>query len=316
MTCKICTASKLKKIDTFKPYQDKTWRFEIYDCLRCKTRFALRDSNICYHEEIHASKDSAYQTHYQMAKKVKALLNSDLLQCQQLLIHKSQAIHDLLDYIEKQPKEIRILEIGCSTGYVTAFLQKLGYYNTLGIDISQTAIDYAQSMFGSHYALQADKKNYDVIFHVGLIGCVNDPKEFLHLYLDCLDDDGVMFFNAPNVNSIYETKELWVSTPPPDLIYLFQKEGLIKMIDNPYLIQIKEMASPANSIIKYINKFKKRENNIYPRRFSNTRQNTSNKHLPYFIKSALFVMIRLLIVLKVIKKIPDEYGLIAKITKK
>ena len=316
MTCNICGSLELEKIHTFKPYQDKSWTFELYDCLICETRFALRDNTVSYHEEIHASKDSSYQTHYLMAENVKMLLNSNLPKCQKLLTRKSQAIQDLFKYIDKQKKEINILEIGCSTGYVTAFLQQKGYTNTLGIDISKTAIDYAKAKFGDFYALQADNKKYDVIFHIGLIGCVDNPKEFLHFYLNYLQDDGVMFFNAPNVQSIHETKELWVSTPPPDLIYLFKKDGLAQMIGKLYHVQIQEVTTPANILVKYINKFKNKTNNIYPRNFIQPQRKASSSRIPIFIKSTLFFIIEILVSFKIIMRFSDEYGLIVKITKK
>jgi len=316
MVCKICGSNKVNKIDVFKPYQDKDWSFEIYNCLVCQTRFALRDNKICYHEEIHSSKDSSYNTHYQMAEKVKSLMDIDMNKCKNFLDKRSNVLKDLFSYILNKPKDIDILEVGCSTGYVTAFLQKLGYVHTLGVDISKTAIEYADATFGNFYSIEKEDKRYDVIFHTGVIGCVDNPNEFLDYYLKSLKDDGVMFFNTPNVDSVYETNELWVSTPPPDLIYLFKESNFRKIIDSQYNIEIKKTFTPANVIVKHINKYKKKKNNNYPRSFIASKKNITSKKINPIIKQTIFFMVKILVKLKILKNYSDEYGLIIKINRK
>jgi SAM-dependent methyltransferase len=316
MICKICGSSRVNKIEIFKPYVDREWLFEIYDCSVCQARFALRDNVICYHEEIHSSKDSSYNAHYQMAKEVKKLIDTDINRCKEFLDNRSQVLKDLFLYISERPKEINILEVGCSSGYVTAFLQKWGYINTLGIDISSTAIEYANSTFGNFYSMEKEDKKYDVIFHTGVIGCVDNPTEFLAYYLESLKSNGIMFFNAPNVDSVYETNELWVSTPPPDLIYLFKESSLKKNIDSHYDVEIKKTFTPANIIVKYIKRYKKKKNNIYPRNFIISQNNILSKNINPLIKKSIFYLVTLLVRLKILKNYSDEYGLIVKIKRK
>ncbi len=41
----------------------------------------------------------------------------------------------------KNSQKLSILEVGCPTGYVTAYLQNIGYKDSLGTNISSSAIN-------------------------------------------------------------------------------------------------------------------------------------------------------------------------------
>ncbi len=316
MNCNICKSGRITKLDDFKPYTDKNWTFEIYECLDCKTRFAVRDSSINYHEEIHTSKNSPYDFHYKSAEIVKEFLNTDIVKCQVFLGDRSVVLSDLFDYVKDKPKHISILEIGCSTGYVTALMQKMGFTNSRGIDISETVINYANSMFGDFYSLKAEEKKYDIIFHTGLIGCVDEPIEFLNYYLNYLKNDGIMLFNAPNVDSVVEINELWVSTPPPDLIYLFKDKSIENSLGNSYNIKIKKTFTPVNILMKYMNRYKKKKNNSYPREFVISSGKRKSRKINLHLKKGIFFFIKIFVKLRILNNYSDEYGLIVRIAKK
>ena len=316
MTCKICQSSKVEKIDDFKPYIDKDWNFEIYNCLDCHTRFALRNNSIDYHEEMHKTANSPYKFHYETAQEIKHLLSNDLKACETILSKKSPVLQDLFTYLKcNRNQNLSILEIGCSTGYITAYLQKIGYQDSLGIDISSSAITYAQSAFGDYYALQEEPgKNYDVIFHTGLIGCVDNPIKFLNHYLNLLSDGGIMFFNAPNVDSVKETNELWVSTPPPDLVYLFKDNIFERVLNGKYALNVTKTLSPLRILKKYVNKFNKSKNNTYPRNFVSP-EISNIKPVNIYVKKMLYITIKILVKIKLLKHYSDDYGLIYQIKK-
>jgi SAM-dependent methyltransferase len=124
------------------------------------------------------------------------------------------------------PKETRLLEIGCSRGYLTSYFILAGY-NVTGIDISHEAVAAAERDFGKHF-LHADApevaKNapYDVVYHVGMIGCVGNPVSLTDGLLRLLRPGGKLLFNAPNVNGCYLRGQPWLDTaPPPDAVTLF-----------------------------------------------------------------------------------------------
>ena len=311
MKCKLCSSSKTVFLEEFKPYLDKNWLFKMYDCKECQSRFCLRDSSFNYHEEIHSSLNSPYQFHYRIAKEVKKKFK-DLNRCEKYLSARSPIFFKIMKYLNSQSKELNILEVGCSTGYVTAFLQKKGFKNTLGIDISQSVISYAKREFGDFYALNEERgKKYDVIFHSGLIGCVDNPVEFLEYYLSLLTKDGVMFFNAPDVDSIKESNKLWVSTPPPDLIYLFKDNFLENYFSNNFSLKVEKSTTPLVILSKHIQKFRDKKKASYPRTFISDssvllKENFIKKQLKYIVSSVVLLLVKL----KLLKDYSDEYGLL------
>lgn len=52
-------------------------------------------------------------------------------------------------YPNIQPKNINVLEVGCGSGSNIKYLAELGY-NVYGIDISETAVNYAKTSFLQH----------------------------------------------------------------------------------------------------------------------------------------------------------------------
>jgi len=63
---------------------------------------------------------------------------------------------------------------------------------------------------------------YDVIYHVGVIGCVADPIGLTTELLRMLRPGGKLLFNAPNRGGLHLNGQLWLdSAPPPDLVTLF-----------------------------------------------------------------------------------------------
>ena len=63
---------------------------------------------------------------------------------------------------------------------------------------------------------------YDLVFHVGTIGCVPDPVAMTTRCLELLRPGGRLLFNAPNRNALNLDNQLWFeSAPPPDVVTLF-----------------------------------------------------------------------------------------------
>jgi len=320
MICDICNSDNIDKIYKFKPYNDIEFEFNIYDCLNCQTRFA-KSLHLDYDKTIlHSNVESPYLEHYKKANEVKELLKNNLNQFEYEFLQNDLLLKKVLMEIDNfNDKNISILEIGCSTGYITAFLQAKGYKNAFGIDISHEPIEYAKKTFGNFYATKEEDKKYDIIFFTGVIGCVSSPMEFLNYYLEFLTKKGVMLFNAPDVDSVKETNETWVSSPPPDVIFLFQRELFLKSFEEKYEIGSYKTFTPINILFKYLNKFRRKKNNQYPRNFYTKNRDSislSSSKLKKIVKKIIVLIIKILLNLKVLKKYSDEYGLIYKIQKK
>src|SRR5262249_38837873 len=131
-----------------------------------------------------------------------------------------------IDKIEQGPRNAKLLEIGCSRGYLTSYFILAGYSIT-GVDVSPTAIQSAKDVFGDHFVLSGDASiaqnaPYDVIYHVGTIGCVSDPVAMTNGLTRLLKPGGKLLFNSPNVQGCWLDGQLWVdSAPPPDVVSLF-----------------------------------------------------------------------------------------------
>ena len=112
-----------------------------------------------------------------------------------------------LYYIRKFKLKGNILDIGCGTGL---FLKTASHYgfNVYGIDVSQAAVKNAKEEFG----IDADKKlisqldpdhmKFDVITMWHVLEHLIDPVGELLKVRELLKDEGVLFIEVPNLNSI------------------------------------------------------------------------------------------------------------------
>lgn len=306
--CRGCGSRNIEFLSNLQPYVEYSWKFKIYECKECCCRFSDRDDSKNYHEVLHKIAQSPYQFHYTYAKKVHVNLH-DKKYCETLL-RKRIVISHVLDSLKTLDKDARVLEVGCSTGYVTAYLRSIGFSNAIGVDISHAAISFAQDMFGAFYYKEVpDSDRFDVIFHSGLIGCVANPQEFLHYYIGMLKDGGEMLFNAPNVQSPKELNELWVDTPPPDLVTLFDTKFFYKYLglDSSFFVDVKTKSSFVLSQQKYKAKFLQKSYTNYPISFTKEARSYT------FFDRIFYKFSRFLYKKGWLKEYQDEYGLIVSI---
>jgi 2-polyprenyl-3-methyl-5-hydroxy-6-metoxy-1,4-benzoquinol methylase len=294
------------------------WSFEIFVCSNCKSRFALRNPEIKYYEILHSTPSSSYSFHYDIAAKVKNFLETDQLEkCERYLRNESYKYREIIDFVKHKDRPLSILEIGCSTGFMTAFF-RAGGHDAEGIDISERAINHAKSTFGSFYSLSPSTEKYDLIFHLGLVGCLDKPKEFLSYYVQFLKSKGEMIFNAPNVKSPEQFNELWVSTPPPDLVHLFQENSFHRILNDQFGVKVRKVYTRSEVVDKNIRKIFGKKYTNYPIDFR-IDCNKPNKGITTLLKRILKIPILLLcgilFELHILKYYENEYGLIVTITK-
>lgn len=319
MICQICGSSHCKLLIDFRPYQDMEWHFEILGCSNCGSRFALRNPEINYHEVLHTTPGSSYTYHYDIATKVKEFLqNGRLDQCESYLRKAGDKYGEAIDLVKKKKKLLSILEIGCSTGFMTAFFRARGH-EAEGIDISETAIHYATSSFGVFYSTRPLKESYDVILHLGLIGCVDHPKRFLSDYLHLLEVRGEMFFNAPNVQSPEQLNELWVSTPPPDLVCLFHERSFPMMLGDAYDVEVRKVYPKDEVVHKNLKVILGKPYTNYPIQFRRDRDKP-DRRIMNVIKRCLQRMMEFScgigVDLRMFRRYESEYGLIVTIRRR
>ncbi len=223
MNCQVCGASSTNFVSNFRPYLD--YDTDVFDCVACRARFAPHDVNA--HEKLH-SQSSKYLYQADIEKQIVSLLsNGDVVNAKSLL-GKKPVNSFIIDRVIALPRAHKLLEIGCSRGYLAAWFLANGR-NVLGVDISPTAVAAALKSFGDHFCLPDDPRirrgaPYDVIYHVGTIGCVVSPVEMTKELIGLLKPGGMLVFNAPNRMSCDFLGGTWLSTPPPDLVNLFHPE--------------------------------------------------------------------------------------------
>jgi SAM-dependent methyltransferase len=223
MECQVCGASSAKLVSNYRPYLD--YVVDVFDCDACCSRFAPHDVNA--HEKLH-SQSSKYLYQADIETQIVDLLsNGDIVSAKSFLA-KKPANSFIIDAVNALPHAHKLLEIGCSRGYLAAWFLA-NDRNVLGVDISPTAVAAATKSFGDHFCLPDDPRvkegaPYDVIYHVGTIGCVASPVEMTKELIGLLKPGGVLVFNAPNRMSCDFLGEIWLSTPPPDLVNLFHPE--------------------------------------------------------------------------------------------
>lgn len=95
----------------------------------------------------------------------------------------------------------KILEIGCSSGFMLYALKEKGH-DVTGIDPSEGFIDFVKSKGISVYGNLSDLKNehshaFDLIIHYYVLEHIRNPSVFIETYMGQLNDNGKMIFEVP-----------------------------------------------------------------------------------------------------------------------
>jgi SAM-dependent methyltransferase len=222
-TCRICGAPSVTvagEVEYYEGYPRK-----VCDCSACQCRFTKHDDSV--YELLHASSSVAYYNEYRdLARQCRSFFDKRDREGLSALLRQTPKYRFVIDELEHAPRDARLLEIGCSRGYLTSWFILDGR-NILGADVSTAALEDAGKNFGERFvhanaqALGAGAP-YDFIYHVGMIGCVSDPVKLTRELLALLKPGGILLFNAPNLRSCYLRGQLWLdSAPPPDVVTLF-----------------------------------------------------------------------------------------------
>ena len=308
--CRICGHEGIANLGTYKPYEDyETQRFR---CSDCKSIFVAHDEAI--YEKLHASV-SSYSDHENMARQINELDEFTVRK----KLEKSQINISLLNAIKPYGKTIKIAEIGCSTGIITNYLRTLGY-DVIGFDISESAIKKAKKLFGEGFYVYSNKEMikhapFDVIFHLGTIGCVSDPNIFNENLLGYLNNNGTLFFNAPNVTHLDYSKKEWLSTTPPDLVTLFHPDFFKKTLGNKGELKVTIIGHQLTELIasklgKSISQPKMLFQNDKPKSTTITKSEIGNVSVTAALKTVIKNALS-----KIRLPIPGEYGILVKLKK-
>jgi SAM-dependent methyltransferase len=249
--CRICGSERIAKRGEVEFYFGYAW--PIYDCHECGCRFTRHD-NAAY-DLLYSEQSSCYRRYTGQAESCKRLF--DLRDWAALRAELSQGskYRFIIEEVDREPADARILEIGSSRGHLTSYFILAGR-NITGVDVSARAVAAATAAFGDHFVEAGDpaieiRAPYDVIFHVGTIGCVADPVGLTRKWLELLRPGGRLLFNAPNRNGCSLPDQLWFeSAPPPDVVTLFPPGFWRNQFSDVALVQEEvEFCAPEQSLI-------------------------------------------------------------------
>lgn len=221
--CRVCGSAAITDRGSVEFHFGYDW--PIYDCNVCGCRFTLHDSSA--YELLYAEAGSCYNRYIGLAEATQAAFDRDDLPGLRAALAKASKYTRVIDQLAAMPRSARLLEIGCSRGHLTSYFI-LDKRPVTGVDVSPTAVAAAKAAFGDHFLIAGDPRAaagapYDVIYHVGTIGCVADPIGMTHDLLEILPRGGRLFFNAPNRDSCAMRDQLWFdSAPPPDVVTLYR----------------------------------------------------------------------------------------------
>jgi SAM-dependent methyltransferase len=224
MQCRVCGASDTTEIGEVEYYLGFPWK--ISDCLACSCRFTNHDESI--YNWLHSHSASIYGIYRDLAEKCRYLFEQGDLSGLKRELCKTTKYKFVIEAVQEQARSSRLLEVGCARGFLTSFFILAGYDIT-GCDLSPDALVGAREAFGDHFILAdsaaiQDRAPYDVIYHVGTIGCVGDPLCLTRDLLRLLKPGGQLLFNAPNADSCWLKGQLWIdAAPPPDVVTLFRR---------------------------------------------------------------------------------------------
>jgi SAM-dependent methyltransferase len=220
--CRICGSGSILKCGQAEFYFGYFW--PIYDCETCGCRFTLHDPSVF--ELFYSERNARYREYFELSEIAGAFFVRGDTAALKAMLSKTEKYRFIIDQISAEPTATRLLEIGCSSGFLTSYFILQGR-EIVGVDASRQAVRTAARAFGDHFVVAGDARiraeaPYDFIYHVGTIGCVADPIGMTQELLAMLKCGGRLLFNAPNRGACVLRDQLWLSAPPPDVVTMYK----------------------------------------------------------------------------------------------
>lgn len=135
----------------------------------------------------------------------------------------------VLDLLSQMPQsDLRILEVGCGTGWLTQKLVDFG--QVTAIDLSPAAIEFARErnkkaefIAGDFFAYEFDDGKYDVVVCVETLFYVEDQDRFMQRMADLTIDGGILA--VTNINKFVYERSSDIGPPEPGQIRHWLSRG-------------------------------------------------------------------------------------------
>ena len=130
ITCRLCGAVA-DCLGTLRPYLD--YSTPVYACKGCGARLAIHDPSV--HERLHSNARSSYAWHKDLAAAAAAYFARGDREGLKRLLDTAPKNRLVMAELDKLPVGSRVMEVGCSRGYLTAYAVRCGH-RVLGVDVS------------------------------------------------------------------------------------------------------------------------------------------------------------------------------------
>lgn len=230
-SCTICNSPTKMIFSGMEGYVKGT-KFNVYECINCKSSFVDPMSNLKEQYDIiyggDTTKDAGYNYYYYLAEGVKKLRNplKDLSNYSAIFWGVVKAIKD-----RNIKQGSKILEVGSGLGYLTYALNKTGF-DCEGLDYSDTATNFANNFYGKKYVQGTVEDffvnhllSYDVIIATEVIEHVVDPNLFVENMMKMLKPKGTLIITTP-IKDIHPSGTIWETNPAPEHLWWFTEKGI------------------------------------------------------------------------------------------
>jgi len=218
--CLLCGSVNNETIYYFEKFDNKI--------VKCECGFIY--SSLETRENVLEAYENDYWTSYQLNQGEKSIFDR---------IEEFEFIsRERLDFIKEFKSEGRLLDVGCSMGFLVNEANKKGY-DSVGIEVNNPCIVEGKKLYEGIKLYLTDLENYkdekfDVITSFNVIEHLDNPINFLHECKKRLSDDGIIVIGTHDIES--EThkklKSDWKQiTVDGDHLYYFSIDTMKRLAD-------------------------------------------------------------------------------------
>jgi 2-polyprenyl-3-methyl-5-hydroxy-6-metoxy-1,4-benzoquinol methylase len=196
-TCAICSTTNKKYIYTqsFVVTKSKLFSYDVTLCRKCGFLFA---DNIPSQKEYNVfyKNNSKYTYNKNIPLGLKKIYK-DIFLVSNLFLK--------MHFPELKKRTFKILDIGCSIGYILKLFKDVGFMSTKGIEPSSSCKSIAKKLYGIQVvncSLAEFQKNekFDLIIMTGILEHLCDLNGTLHKVYSLLNNDGLLMVAVPDVD--------------------------------------------------------------------------------------------------------------------